>query len=262
MRTEILNSINSDQVFCIIPARSGSKGVKNKNIRCLQGYPLIAFSIAAAKMCPQINRVIVSTDSQEYANIASYYGAEVPFIRPSELATDTSTDFEFMEHAINWLYDYEKSVPEFFVHLRPTYPLRDFSLINDAIMTIKKDCLATSLRSAHKADVTPFKWFTIDNESYFNPILDSMTLDDANNPRQAFPDVYIPDGYVDVLKTSNIVENNCVHGNKMIGFIVNDGIDIDTLKDMTRLEDIFSNIDFPILSYLKNNYKTLELLQL
>ena len=258
MDSKILSSIVKNQVMAIIPARSGSKGVKNKNVRCLQGYPMIAYSIAAAKMSENIDRVLVSTDSDYYARVARYYGAEVPFLRPAELASDRSTDIEFMEHAINWLYDNEHRIPEFFVHLRPTYPLRDFKLIGEAVERMKSDERATSLRSAHKADVSPFKWFQMEDEKYFKPMYDDMTLDDSNKPRQAFPDVYIPDGYVDVLRTENIVKNDNMHGTCMIGFVVDDGVDVDNLKDMERLEEMLKNIQFPILSYLRHNYKILE----
>ena len=258
MKTQILEAIERNSVIAIIPARSGSKGVKNKNVRCLQGYPMIAYSIAAAKMSDKVDRMIVSTDSDYYARIAEYYGAEVPFLRPVELASDKSTDIEFMEHAINWLYENEYKVPEYFVHLRPTYPLRDYRLIDEAVERIKKDSQATSLRSAHKADVSPFKWFQMNEDIYFRPMYDNMTLDDANKPRQAFPDVYIPDGYVDILRTDNIVKNDNMHGTCMIGFIVDDGVDVDNLKDMEKLEAMFKNIDFPILSYLKEHYKPLE----
>lgn len=258
MDKNILTSIKPGFVMGIIPARSGSKGVRNKNIRCLQGYPMIAYSIAAAKMSDSIDRIIVSTDSAEYAKIARYYGAEVPFIRPAELATDQSTDIDFMKHTINWLYKNESDIPEFFVHLRPTYPLRDYNLIDKAVLCMKADSNATSLRSAHKADVSPFKWFRMAEGKYFKPMYDNMTLDDANRPRQEFPDVFIPDGYVDVLKTENIITNDCMHGSCMIGFVVDDGIDVDNLRDMERLEAIFETIDFPILSFLKSNYKKLE----
>ena len=258
MDTQILGTIVKNSVVAVIPARSGSKGVKNKNVRCLQGYPMIAYSIIAAKMSEDVDRVIVSTDSNYYGRIAEYYDAEVPFLRPAELASDKSTDIEFMEHAINWLYANEHKVPEYFVHLRPTYPLRDYHLIGEAIRRIKNDSQATSLRSAHKADVSPFKWFQMKNNTYFRPMYDDMTLDDANKPRQAFPNVYIPDGYVDILRTDNIVKNDNMHGTCMIGFIVDDGVDVDNMRDMEKLEAMFKDIDFPILSYLKENYKPLE----
>ncbi len=255
MNQEILNHINKGQVYAIIPARSGSKGVKNKNIRCLNGYPMIAYSIVAAKLCENVDRVIVSTDSEEYAEIARKYGAETPFLRPAELSTDTSTDIEFMEHVINWLYENEKSVPEFFMHVRPTYPIRRQEIMDEAVRQMKADDTATSLRSAHLASNTPYKWFHRSEEGYFSCIPEGLTLDEANNPRQAFPDVYIPDGYVDMLRTEFIVKSGLLHGDKMIGYIVPGGVDIDALKDLEYLEYYQMKNGSPILDYLKENYE-------
>jgi len=124
---------NKQEVYAIIPARSGSKGVPNKNIMDLAGYPLIAYSIASAKKCPAINRVIVTTDSEEYAEIALKYGAEVPFIRPSDISGDAATDTQFFQHAVNYFRKEEGSVPEYFAHLRPTTPIRYPSIIDKAI---------------------------------------------------------------------------------------------------------------------------------
>ncbi|MBE5894462.1 MAG: acylneuraminate cytidylyltransferase family protein [Lachnospiraceae bacterium] len=255
MNQDILNHINKGQVVAIIPARSGSKGVKNKNIRCLNGYPMIAYSIAAAKRCETIERIIVSTDSEEYAKIARSYGAETPFLRPAEISTDTSTDIEFMEHVINWLYENEGGVPEYFVHVRPTYPLREKEVMEEAIAQMKGDATATSLRSGHLASNTPYKWFHRSEEGYFSCIPKGLTLDEANNPRQAFPDVYIPDGYVDVLRTEFIVKSGLLHGDKMIGYIVPGGIDIDALKDLEYLEYYQERKGSSIYEYLKANYE-------
>lgn len=258
MNKDILNTIKKDEVIAIIPARSGSKGVKNKNIICLEGYPLLAYSIAAAKRCKSVDRIIVSTDSEEYAKIARYYGAETPFLRPAEISGDKSTDIEFMEHAINWLYENEGSVPEYFMHVRPTYPIRKAEVMEAAVKRMKEDKEATSLRSAYLATNTPYKWFNIREDGYFKSIRDDITLDEANNPRQAFPDVYIPDSYVDMLRTSFIVENDLMHGDKMIAYVVPIGVDIDAVKDMEYLEFYIKDNGLEILDDLRANYKTLE----
>lgn len=258
MNKDIIKSIKKGEVLGIIPARSGSKGVPNKNIRCIHGYPLIAYSIAIAKMSSSIDRVIVSTDSEEYAKVARYYGAEVPFLRPAELANDQSTDIEFVEHAIQWLYENENSVPEYLAHLRPTYPWRELNVVDEAIRLMKADDTATSLRSAHKAEQSPFKWFRKSNDGYYLPMFDDMTLDDANKPRQIFPDVFIPDGYMDVLRVSHIVEKDLVHGDKMIGYVVDDGIDVDSMRDFSNLEKMTQGKTVEVLEYLKANFKPLE----
>lgn len=251
MNRDILEHINKGQVFAIIPARSGSKGVKDKNIRLLNGYPMIAYTIAAAKLAGNIDRVIVSTDSQKYAEIAREYGAETPFLRPSEIAGDNSTDIEFMQHAINWFYENEGSVPEYWVHLRPTNPLRNCEILQEAIERFNLDPSADSLRSAHLADVSPFKWFLLDENGYYKTF-NGISLDDANMPRQSFPNVYIPDGYVDLLRSSYIVKNNLLHGKRMIGFLSPDCVDIDNVGDIEKLEHIIVNYHGKVLEYLNS----------
>ena len=258
MDRKLLESIENDSVYAIIPARSGSKGVKNKNIRCLKGYPMLAYSIAAAKLTSGVSRIIVSTDSESYAKIAKYYGAEVPFLRPAQFAGDKSADIEFMEHAIGWLYENEKKLPEFFLHLRPTYPFRKPELVSKAVELMKNDDTATSLRSAHLASNTPYKWFALKDDGYFKPIKEGITLDDANNPRQSFEDVYIPDGYADVLRTSFIIENDLMHGDRMIGYEVPGGVDVDAAKDIEFLEYFAMDHRNELMDYLEANYKTLE----
>ena len=135
------------EVIAIIPARSGSKTLTDKNITLLSNHPLIAYSIAVAKASKKIDRVIVSTDSQHYAEIASLYGAEVPFLRPVEYATDESTDRDFLVHAMSWMNEFERNIPEYWVHLRPTTPLRDPLIVDQAIEIIMQKNNATSLRS-------------------------------------------------------------------------------------------------------------------
>ena len=141
---------NAQGMYAIIPARGGSKGVPKKSIALLCGFPLIAYSIAAAKLSKKIERVIVSTDSEEMAEVARSFGAETPFMRPAEFARDTSPDIEFVEHAISWFQKNESSVPEFLVHLRPTTPLRIPEDIDRAIEMLAKHKDATSLRSGYE----------------------------------------------------------------------------------------------------------------
>ena len=112
----------------------------------------------------------------------------------------------------------------------------------------------------HLASNTPYKWFNIREDGYYKSILDNLSLDEANNPRQAFPDVYIPDGYIDVLKTSYIVQNDLMHGDRMIGFVVPGGIDIDAMKDIEYLEYYMSDHEPELYKYLRNNYEPLEMM--
>ena len=113
-----------NKILAIIPCRSGSKGVKNKNIRKIFGKPLIYYSIFFALQCKFIDRVIVSTDSKKYKKISENFGAEVPFLRPKNISKDDSLDIDLFKHTINWLKKNENYEPNLIVHLRPTSPLR------------------------------------------------------------------------------------------------------------------------------------------
>jgi len=218
-------------VIAIIPARAGSKSVKDKNVAQLGGHPLIAYSIAAARLSNLVERVIVSTDSHEYAKIAVKYGAEVPFIRPQEYSTDTSTDRDFLVHAMQWLDENEGHCPEYWVHLRPTTPLREAAMIDETIIQIINDQQATSLRSGYKAPESPLKWFTKDERGYFQGLI-SGDVESYNLPKEAFDAVYVPDGYVDIVKQSFVLSCNQVHGEKMIGFESPVTTEVDSIEEL------------------------------
>lgn len=232
----LLEKIDYGSCTALIPARGGSKGVPKKNIRLLKGFPLIAYSIAAARLSGKIDRVVVSTDSQEIAEIAKKYGAEVPFLRPPEYAQDHSPDLDFVEHAIAWFGEHEGVIPEYLVHLRPTTPLRSSSEIDKAVELIMEDERATSLRSGFHCVHPPYKWLRISGSGYMEPVMPGMTCDETNLPRQDFSEIYIPNGYVDVLKSDFILKNHLMHGDRMIGFKTKEVPDIDTESDFQKLE--------------------------
>ena len=153
------------QIYAVIPARSGSKGVPNKNVKMFAGRPLMAYSIAAAQKSNLIDRVIVSTDSEEYAEIALKEGAEVPFLRPKEISTDLSKDIEFFSHLVSWIDSSDITMPDYLVHLRPTTPLRDPSIIDKAIIRFSKSKY-TSLRSVHLMAQSAYKFVEMKKINY------------------------------------------------------------------------------------------------
>ena len=112
------------KILCIIPARSGSKGIPDKNIKLFRGLPLLAWSIKQAEECKYKMRIIVSTDSTEYQKIAIKHGAEAPFLRPKSISGDLSTDYECIKHCVNWLKVNENYNPNIILQLRPTQPCR------------------------------------------------------------------------------------------------------------------------------------------
>lgn len=224
------------KVVALIPARAGSKGVPNKNVRLLGGHSLLSWSIAACLKSPSIDRVIVSTDSAEYAELAQKLGAEAPFLRPASISGDRSTDYDFIVHALDWLAA-EKGEPNYVVHIRPTTPLRDPQLIDDAVAAFIAAPNATALRSVHEMPESAYKTFEIAAGGQLKRLgADNTDLDSANNARQQFPDTYQANGYVDVLSTIFIRKAKLIHGDCVMPFITPTVVEVDTEDDFAHLE--------------------------
>lgn len=238
----------------IIPARGGSKTVPGKNIKLLGGYPLIAYSIIASKLSSKIQRTIVSTDSQEFADIALSYGAEVPFLRPSELATDASPDIEFIRHALEWFQSNEGYYPEYLVHLRPTTPLRDPDLIDAAIDKIVQHREATALRSVHQTADSAYKFLGIKDGFLTGLFPDDPRPEYYNLPRQMFPPTYYPNGYVDIIKSQTVRNLGSLHGPKILPFITPDVGELDRPEDFDFIEFVLGKQRNPVYEYLKENF--------
>jgi N-acylneuraminate cytidylyltransferase len=224
-----------NNIIALIPARSGSKGVPNKNIRHIDGIPLIAYSIAAALKSTLVDRVIVSTDSEEYARLARSYGAETPFIRPKDISGDLATDVEFFKHTIDWLQENENFVPEYFVHLRPTTPFRDPKILDKAIEEfVYSDYSA--LRSCHKMSESSYKTFEVENDIFKCICNGGSDIENSNIARQAFPVTYDANGYIDIVRSEMISKHNLIHGSKVRAFITSTTYEIDEINDIDFLE--------------------------
>lgn len=225
------------RVVALVPARAGSKGVPDKNIRPLGGHPLIAWTIAACLRSKSIERTIVSTDSREYASLATSLGAEAPFLRPAEISGDNATDTQFILHALDWLAA-EGEEPEYIVHMRPTTPVRDPRLVDEAVAAFRKASKATALRSVQEMSESAYKTFEIDANGRLKRVgSDSTALDAANNARQEFPKTYYPNGYVDLLSTAFIRRTGLIHGDHVIPFVTPAIIEVDSEDDFGLLED-------------------------
>jgi CMP-N-acetylneuraminic acid synthetase len=225
------------KILCIIPARSGSKGIKNKNIKILKGKPLLAWSIHQAQQSKYKMKIIVSTDSEQYANIAKEYGAEVPFLRPKEISGDLSTDFECIKHCVDWLNINEKYIPDIIVQLRPTQPNRKVSDIDKAIKMFTDNINNfDSLRSVIPIKKSCFKMYTIENNFLIPTFNNFKNINEPYNQcRQILPQTYLHNGYIDILKTS-ILKDNTISGNNILPFIMKElnNIDIDFLDDWNK----------------------------
>ena len=225
-----------EDVVAVIPARSGSKGVVDKNIKLLAGHPLIAYSIAVARLAIGIDRIIVSTDSEVYASIVREYGAEIPFLRPDDISGDTSTDYDFVRHLLDWILCNERNMPKYLVHLRPTTPLREVKYIDSAIERMKESDYATALRSVHEMSESAYKTFEIEGDYLKSIGTGSFDLEASNAPRQKFNKTYQANGYVDVIKTAYVIENNKLHGDHVIAFVTPRVAEVDTVDDFDYLE--------------------------
>ena len=141
-----------------------------------------------------------------------------------------------MEHLLDWLAKNGGNTPDYIIHLRPTTPLRDPSILDNVIEKFMNNGEATSLRSAHEMPETAYKQFELEGKYFKTICTDSFDLDDANNSRQSFPKTYTPNGYVDILRTSHILENHLLHGNRVMGYVTDFAIEVDTIDDFGFLE--------------------------
>lgn len=226
-------------ILCIIPARSGSKSLPNKNIKNFKGKPLLTWTIEQAKKCSYVNqmKILLSTDSEKYAQIGKNEGAEVPFLRPSEISQDLSTDFEYIKYTVEWLQNNEDYYPDIIIQLRPTQPCRKVADINNALdIFIKNRCKYDSLRSVVLFEKTPYKMYSIDNNN-LKPLFDNVNgiKEPYNKARQILPDTYLHNGYIDILNT-NILSEGSLSGNVIYPYIMEkeDIIDIDTSEDWDK----------------------------
>ncbi len=241
----------------IIGARGGSKNVPGKNLVDVGGFPLVAYSIAVAKLTPGIDRVIVTTDSKEIAEVAEAYGAEVPFLRPKEIAGDRSTDREFIAHALEWMKKEEGSVPEFIVLLRPTSPLRDPKVVAQALEMLKANPDATGLRSAHATSTVPHKMFALEGKFFRGLFPHDTRVEYHGLPRQAFPVSYKADGYVDVLRSETVLSHpERTFGEHILAFITPDTGDIDHMGDLAHVLAILAAERWEVLEYLRARFPT------
>ena len=221
----------SKKVIALIPARSGSKGIKDKNIKQLNGIPLIGWSIKDCKKSKLIKKIIVSTDSKKYEKIAYNFGADKVIIRPKGISKDHSTDYEFIMHAINNInFDYE-----YIAHIRPTTPLRKKGLLDQAIQIFKKESY-TSLRSVHEMSETAYKTFEIKEKKLFPLKTINQSFEILNNPRQVFPKTYMANGLIDIYRKSYILKKKKLFGSKVRAFITPHTFEIDNLEDFNIIK--------------------------
>lgn len=225
------------EILALIPARGGSKGIPRKNLVPVAGKPLIAYSIEHALRSKRITRTIVSTDDAEIADVARQLGAEVPFMRPAEYATDLATDFEVFDHALRALRDQSGYEPELVVQLRPTTPVRDSVVIDRAIELLLATPQADSLKSLSPSKFSPYKLWVLEKDGA-KPLLELDELPEAHSmPRQILPTVYAGNGYVDIIRPRAVLELNSMVGRVVLPFVLEQQtIDLDYADQLHALE--------------------------
>jgi CMP-N,N'-diacetyllegionaminic acid synthase len=227
-------------VLAIVPARGGSKGFPGKNKALLQNSPLIAWSIAAGKEAAGVDRVVVSTDASDIADLGKAWGAEVPFLRPTDIAGDTATDVAFLQHALHYFEKNEGWLPEFVVLLRPTSPFRPKGLIDACLEKLIAHPSAESLRIITEAPQTPYKMWWQEESAFLQPILSAPEGIEQpfNAPRQALPTVYWQIGTLDIIRAETILDKHSASGTAILGhYLPQDfAIDIDQQKDLQAAE--------------------------
>lgn len=227
------------ETIAIIPARAGSKGIRNKNISPVGGKPLIAWTIEAAAACKAISRTIVSTDSSLFADVARQHGAEVPFLRPPELAKDDTPGIAPVIHAIEWLATHQNYRPEYIMLLQPTSPLRTANDIDSAIQ-LARTRNADSVVSVCEVSHHPYWTMKLKDDGSLASFLDlNLTELQQKYPRrQDLPKAYAENGAIYLVRCSVLRESRTLYGTRLIGYVMpmERSLDIDTPLDL-RLAD-------------------------
>lgn len=227
------------RVVALIPARSGSQRVVDKNIRPLAGHPTMAYSIAAARDSGVFDAVMVSTDSARYAAIARHYGAEVPALRPGEIATATSPDIDWVRHTLHQLADSGERFDAFSI-LRPTSPFRLPDTIRRAWSAFEAEHGVDSLRAVEKVSQHPGKMWVLRGKR-MTPL---MPLSPAEQPwhstqMAALPEVYVQNASLEIA-WSRVVEGGTIAGEVVMPFLTTgtEGLDVNTEYDFWYCEQL------------------------
>ncbi len=230
------------RAVAFVPARSGSERVPGKNVRPLAGHPLLAYAIETAHRSGCFERVVVSTDSEAIADVARWYGADVPFLRPEEYATSTSPDIEWLADALPRLderYD-------LFALVRATNPFRGPDVVRRGFEQLLATPEADSLRAVERVKQHPGKmWFLADDRRTMRPLLDQSHLDTAwhAGQYQALPEVYVQNSALEIAWTRVVTDTGTREGNVVAPFLTSglEGFNVDDEEDWERAERLVAS---------------------
>jgi CMP-N,N'-diacetyllegionaminic acid synthase len=226
--------------IALIPARSGSKRLPGKNVKELRGVPLIAYTISSALQSNLFDEVIVSTDSDEIAEIAIKWGASVPTLRPSEYASDLSADIEWVLHCVENMITTPKSLIDCIAILRPTSPLRTAETIVTAFELFQQQVLADSLRAMEVTNKHPGKMWKLSENNHATPFLEqgSHETPTHDRPTQSLETLWVQNASLEFVRFRSLQKSGKISGGKVLGFIMPglEGFDINTELDWNFLE--------------------------
>jgi len=219
------------EILTLIPARAGSKGLPGKNIKELNGKPLIAYTIEAALSSKYLKKenILCSTDSEKIANVAKKYGAKVPFLRPAKYATDKATSISVAIHALNWMKKYQGKNYDYLLLLQPTSPLRKEKHI-DEVIELMKNKRKDSIISITEPDIMPYNMKKIDG----NGELVDFIEENNYKRRQDMPEIYGVNGAIYLTRTDIILNKKNFYGEHCVGYLMDKkhSIDVDELFDI------------------------------
>lgn len=230
--------------IALIPARSGSKRLPGKNIRNLNGLPLIYYAIESAISAGVFSEIIVSTDSEEIALLAKKFGADVPLLRPHEISLDNSPDIAWVEHALKTMVQTSADKIENIAILRPTNPLRTGKTISTAMNFFRSNSWADSLRAMEKTFKHPGKMWILNENNLATPFLQQRKgeIPTHDCPTQLLEKIWIQNASLEIIKKDTIISQKSISGGKIIGFEMPwpEGYDVNDLTDFEFLEHLIS----------------------
>jgi CMP-N,N'-diacetyllegionaminic acid synthase len=225
----------------LIPARAGSKRAPGKNVRLLNGKPLIAYSILAAQESLIFDEIIVSTDSREYMDLAKQFGIKENRLRPASLASDSSPDIDWVNHAVSELIPHAHETDRLCI-LRPTSPLRTGKTIRSAIEIFADSPWASSLRALERVTEHPGKMWRVDENNVASPYLnqEGHIIPTHSRPTQSLEPLFVQNASLEITTVSSVKATNSIAGDKVLAF---------TMPEFEGL-DLNSEIDFNFLEFL------------
>ena len=226
-----------NECWALIPARSGSKTIKHKNIKLVNKKPLIYHTLNFAKKIKLFKKIIFTSDSEKYLKIASKYGKFYLHKRDRFSSSDTATDFDIFK---SFIKDYAKTknvMPKYFAHLRPTTPVRNKKTVIQALKKFFNNSKKfSSLRTISKMSESSFKSLRIVNGKLCSILKKDFDVDKYNKAQAQYPKTYVANGIVDIYLTKNILKGTLL-GKKSLPFEVDDfNSDIDTPKDLLSVK--------------------------